>query len=364
MNPYRAYEQFAVEGEAVNIREYGEGHINQSYRIETASPIYLLQRINTEIFRSPVQLMENIQHVTEYLRRQIALRGGDPERETLRVIPTKDGQLYADLGTEGCWRLYHFIPNTVTYQNFTEPAVFENCGRTFGGFLADLDGYPVQTLHEVIPEFHNTVQRYHNLEAAVQADAAGRVGQLAKELCWVRERKKYYGTITEALAAGEIPVRVTHNDTKVNNILLDPITGQGICVVDLDTVMPGSSLYDFGDAIRVGAATQAEDCPQPERMHLNPALFDAFVRGYITGARGKLTGEEIRRMPWGAWIMTVENGIRFLTDYIEGDVYYRIHRPDQNLDRARAQFALAADIESKWKELTEITEKYQNIQEG
>ncbi|MBQ7915567.1 MAG: aminoglycoside phosphotransferase family protein [Firmicutes bacterium] len=349
---------FQIEGEVVSVHEYGEGHINTTHKVVMADGSeYLLQSINTNIFKNPDELMENIQNVTEYLRKVIALRGGDPSRETLEVIPTRENHLYYRDEEGTCWRMYHFIRNTVTYQSFEDPAIFEKCGKAFGQFLADLDEYPADSLHEAIPDFHHTVKRYRTLQAAIADDVCGRAADVQEEIAFAAAREDRYGMILDALESGEMPLRVTHNDTKVNNVLMDAVTGDGICVIDLDTVMPGSCLYDFGDAIRFGAATAAEDCTELDTMKMDVALFEAFARGFITGTQGKLTPMEIKMLPVGAWMMTMENGIRFLTDHLSGDVYFKIHHSGHNLERCRAQFALAADMESKMEKLVELVQK-------
>lgn len=351
-------ERFRIDGVVLREEAYGEGHINASYRVDlTDGRSLLLQQINTHVFQRPDWLMENIQRVTEYLRVQIARRGGDPERETLRVIPTRSGALYDRDGEGRYWRLYPFISHTVTYQSFSDSRVFQNAGEAFGRFLADLSAYPVETLHEVIPCFHHTPKRYQALEQAADRDIRHLAAHCERELVFAQERNHLYGQIIEALEAGRLPLRVTHNDTKVNNVLMDPETGRGVCVVDLDTVMPGSSLYDFGDAIRFGAATRPEDTTDLAHMKLDLALFEAFARGYMQGAGECLIDEEIRMLPLGALLMTLECGIRFLADALDGDTYFKIHHPGQNLERCRAQFALAADMERKMEDMESIVRR-------
>ena len=343
---------FQIDGRVRSSQEYGEGHINTTVLAELEDGrSYLLQAINTEIFRNVQELMDNIQKVTEYLRKKVMARGGDVQRETLQIIPARDGRLFYQDPSGTCWRVYPYIPGTVTYQSFDHPDIFQRCGEAFGGFLADLAGFPASTLYEVLPDFHNTRKRFEALLKAVESDTCGRVKEVEKEIRFALEREELYGQITDMLNSGQIPLRVTHNDTKVNNVLVDAQTGQGVCVIDLDTVMPGSCLYDFGDAVRFGAATEPEDTRNPEAMAVNLELFTAFARGYLSGTRGTLTLREVESLPLGAMMMTLENGIRFLTDYLEGDTYFKIHRPGHNLDRCRAQFALAADMERRMQEL-------------
>lgn len=345
-------EIFQIDGRVRSFQEYGEGHINTTVLAELEDGrSYLLQAINTEIFRNVQALMDNIQKITKYLREKVAARGGDVRRETLRIIPARDGRLFYQDASGICWRVYPYIAGTVTYQSFDHPDIFRRCGEAFGGFLADLADFPASTLYEVLPDFHNTRKRYEALLKAVEADACGRVKDVEKEIRFASDRAKLYGQITDMLSSGTIPLRVTHNDTKVNNVLVDAQTGRGVCVIDLDTVMPGSCLYDFGDAVRFGAATEPEDTKHPETMTLDTELFTAFTRGYLSGTRNTLTLREVEALPLGALMMTLENGIRFLTDYLEGDTYFKIHRTGHNLDRCRAQFALAADMERRMDEL-------------
>ena len=248
----------------------------------------------------------------------------------------------------GYYRMYDFIEGAVSYDAVKRPEDFYESAVAFGRFQYLLSDYPAETLHETIPDFHNTVKRYQDLEAAIAADVAGRKTCVEPEIAFARERKAELGELLDLQRAGKLPLRVTHNDTKLNNIMMDEKTGRGICVIDLDTVMPGLSLYDFGDSIRYGANTGAEDEVDLTRVSLDLSLYRLYKKGYLEGSRGSLGALEKKLLPVGAKLMTLECGIRFLTDYLNGDIYFKIHRKKQNLDRCRSQFALVADMEKKW----------------
>ena len=342
-------------------RHYGEGHINDTYLVWRADHTkrFILQRINTDTFTDPAGLMENICGVTRHLRAKIQAEGGDPGRECLNVIPTLSGASYY-IDTEGnAWRAYDFVENTVCLQQVGCEADFRTVAETLGKFQNQLADYPASTLHETIARFHDTPNRYANFEKALAADALGRAKTIAPEIAFIRAREKDCHVLLDQLAAGEIPLRVTHNDTKINNVLLDEATGKGICVIDLDTVMPGLSAYDFGDSIRFGASTAAEDEQDLSKVSCDMDLFDTYVKGYLEGCGGKLTNKEVELLPMGAKVMTFECGMRFLTDYLEGDHYFKIHRENHNLDRCRTQFTLVKDMEKKWDTMREIVKKYQ-----
>lgn len=351
--------QFAVEGSIVNVCEHGNGHINRTYLAETEQnghrKKYIFQQINTEIFRDVDQLMENITGVTSFLRKKIEAAGGDPERETLQVIPTRDGKSYLQDG-DRFYRMYQFITDSVSLDMVRSPRDFYESAVAFGNFQALLADYPASTLHETIPDFHNTVKRFGAFRSAVEADVCGRAAQVQPEIAFLTQRQQELSLLVELSEKQELPLRVTHNDTKLNNIMIDRKTGRGICVIDLDTVMPGLSLYDFGDSIRFGANTAAEDETDLQKVSLDLNLYELYVKGYLKGCRGSLTKKELSLLPTGAKLMTMECGMRFLTDYLSGDTYFRIHRPNHNLDRCRTQLALAADMERKWQQMQKITE--------
>lgn len=355
--------KFAIEGTLTEAVPYGSGHINDTVRLTCAlenggQKRYILQRMNDGIFKNPVELMENVMNVTSFLRKKIVERGGDPERETLNVIRTVDGDNFLKDEDGDFWRMYIFIENATSFDMVRTPEDFYNSAVSFGNFQLLLQDYPAATLHETIPNFHNTVSRFADFKKAVEEDVCGRAKEVQDEIRFVMEREADTHVICDALANGEIPLRVTHNDTKLNNIMIDNETGKGICVIDLDTVMPGSALYDYGDSIRFGASTGAEDEKNLELINCDMGLFEIYTKGYVEGCGGSLTEKEIRMLPMGAKLMTLECGMRFLADYLQGDVYFKIHRPEHNLDRARTQFKLVADMEKKWDEMAGIVEKY------
>ena len=335
---------------------YGAGHINDTFAVWAAdhSRRWILQRINTDTFTDPAGLMENVTGVTSYLRREILARGGDPDRETLNVVPTREGKPYYTDCEGGAWRAYLFVEGTVCLQKVENERDFYTAAETFGNFQNQLAGYPAATLHETIARFHDTPNRYANFEKALAADVMDRAREIGPEIAFIRAREADCHVLMDQLAAGVLPLRVTHNDTKLNNVLIDQATGKGICVIDLDTVMPGLSAYDFGDSIRFGANDCAEDEPDQSKVHFSLHLYEVFARGYLAAAGSAMTEAERRSLPWGAKLMTLECGIRFLTDYLEGDHYFKISRPAQNLDRARTQFTLVEGMEREFDAMTQL----------
>ena len=358
--------QFQTEGGAVEHAPYGNGHINDTFLVvcetgEGRRKRYILQRMNRSIFKMPQQLMENVVNVTEYLRGMIARRGGDPDRETLNVVKTKDGSNYYLDGQGDYWRMFLFVEQTVCLEKVESAKDFYDSAVAFGNFQKMLSDYPAKTLHETIPNFHNTPSRFSDFRRAVREDKMGRAAQAKEEIEFALAREKDTRVLTDMLKAGELPLRVTHNDTKLNNILFDADTKKAICIIDLDTVMPGLSHYDFGDSIRFGASTGAEDEKDLDKIEMDLSLFEAFTKGYLEGCGGSLTEREIEMLPMGAKLMTYECGIRFLADFLEGDTYFKIHRDGHNLDRARTQFKLVKDMEDKWADMAAIVEKYKNM---
>lgn len=358
--------RFRTRGAAVEHAPYGNGHINDTFLVvcgtqEGERRRYILQKMNHSIFKMPQQLMKNVVNVTEYLREMIARRGGDPDRETLNVVKTKDGSNYY-LDDEGnYWRMFLFVEQTVCLEKVESAKDFYDSAVAFGNFQKMLSDYPAQTLYETIPNFHNTPSRFSDFQRAVQEDRMGRAAQAKEEIAFALAREADTRVLTDMLKAGELPLRVTHNDTKLNNILFDADTKKAICIIDLDTVMPGLSHYDFGDSIRFGASTGAEDEKDLDKIEMDLSLFEAFTKGYLEGCGGSLTEREIEMLPMGAKLMTYECGIRFLADFLEGDTYFKIHRDGHNLDRARTQFKLVKDMEDKWADMAAIVEKYKNM---
>lgn len=353
---------FALEGKLLAREPYGNGHINDTFRLvyeeaEGKNKRYILQRMNHEIFKNPVELMENIVHVTEYLRKQIEAQGGNPDRETLNVVKTRDDRNYYKDSLGNYWRIFLFVEDTVCLEKVEQPGDFYDSGAAFGNFQKLLADFPAARLHETIPNFHDTPSRYAAFEEAAAKDMLGRKRLAEKEIEFAVSRKAEASALTDLLKEGKLPLRVTHNDTKLNNILFDRESRKALCIIDLDTVMPGLSLYDFGDSIRFGASTGAEDEQDLSRIEMDLELFEAFTKGYLEGCGGSLTQKETELLPLGAKMMTYECGLRFLTDYLQGDTYFKVHRDGQNLDRARTQFKLVADMEKKWEAMQEIVRR-------
>ncbi len=354
---------FDMGAPVVGAIRFGQGHINDTFVVHTqpedrCCQRFILQRMSAAAFKRPDQLMENIIGVTEYLGREIERRGGDRDREALRVIRPRNGQPYYTDRDGGAWRLYPFVEETVCYQTAQTPELFAASGRAFGHFQRLLQGYPAQTLHETIPRFHDTEDRLAKLKAAAAADKLGRAAECRPEIDFMLAREADCSVALQALRDGVLPLRVTHNDTKLNNVLMDKTTGEGVCIIDLDTVMPGLAINDFGDSIRFGANHSAEDETDLSKVQLDVRLFAVYTQAFLEGAGGTLTEKEVEYLPWGAKLMTLECGIRFLTDYLEGDVYFHISREKQNLDRCRTQCKLVRDMEEHWDELAEIVKKY------
>lgn len=351
--------QYDFPGQPELKGSYGNGHINQTYLVDVPAvgKRWILQKMSRDAFKKPVEVMENIMGVTAHLRKKIAERGGDPERETLNVLPARSGLPYYIDANEDCWRVYYFIEGASCYDQVTSDEDFYQSGLAFGNFQCLLADYPADTLHETIPAFHNTKQRFANFQKALAEDVMGRAASVQREVEFVLKREADAAVLGDMLARGELPLRVTHNDTKLNNIMIDNVTRQGICVIDLDTVMPGLSVHDFGDSIRFGASTAAEDETDLDKVSCSMHLFEVYNKGFQKGCQGRLTDTEIEMLPMGAKIMTYECGMRFLTDYLEGDHYFKIHREHHNLDRARTQFKLVKDMEEKWDTMMKIVKK-------
>lgn len=337
------------------------GHINRTYIIEFKKDgeniKWILQQINTDVFKMPVELMENVMRVTSFLREKITREGGDPNRETLTVYPALNGEnCYFDSNGK-CWRMYNFVDNAFSYNSIENDELFVRAGAAFGKFQSQLSDFPIETLHETIPHFHHTYKRLLNLLAAEERNASGRAENVKAELDFAKAREEDTKIVVDLIDKGELPLRVTHNDTKLNNIMFDSETKEAVCIVDLDTVMPGSALYDFGDAIRFGASTAAEDEKDLSKVSMDINLYEKYVRGYLSTAGASLTDKEIEYLPFSAKLLTLECGIRFLADYIDGDVYFGTAYPEHNLDRCRTQFKLVADMEEKMDEMIRITKQ-------
>ncbi len=343
---------FALKGNAELCERYGCGHINETYRVVTDEKAeYILQKINHHVFTDVPALMENISAVTSFLAQRVS----DP-RGAMHLVPATDGKPYYMDEAGEYWRVYDFILDSICLQKAETPEDFYESAIAFGTFQQQMAEFPAATLHETIPNFHNTVDRYAKFKAAIAADKLGRAASVQKEIDFLLSREEEMGTLHNLRLSGELPLRVTHNDTKLNNVMLDAKTRKGLCVIDLDTVMPGLSLYDYGDSIRFGAATAAEDEKDLSRMTMSLDLFRVYTKGFLTACPG-LTDLEVELLPLGAKTMTLECGMRFLTDYLEGDTYFATHYEGHNLDRCRTQLKLVSDMEQKWDTMKQIVKE-------
>lgn len=343
---------FQTDGAPVDCKAFGHGHINNTFCITTdTGSKYVLQRINKYVFKNPIRVMANTSSVTNYLRQRVE----DP-RMTLHFLPTKDGKYYFKSCDGEFWRMYDFVGGFTLDMPESDEDFYQSA-LAFGRFQELLSDYPADTLYEIIPNFHNTIDRYVQFKESVDMDIVGRVEEVQEDIQFLLAREEIGGILQKMLNAGILPLRVTHNDTKLNNVLLDTATRKSLCVLDLDTVMPGSSLYDFGDSIRFGAATAAEDEPDTSKMTLDLHLFEVYTKGFLEAAPS-LTNMEVSMLPLGAYIMTLELAVRFLKDYLDGDLYFsKIAYPEHNLVRARSQMALVADMEKKWTQMNLIVAK-------
>ena len=344
--------RFQLDAPAVSCERYGCGHINETYLVVTESGRrYILQKISNRAFPDVAGLQENIAAVTEFLHTQTS----DPYG-ALTLIPTDEGKMYLHWDENSDWRVYDFIEGAVCLQKPETAEDFYQSAIAFGTFQQQLAGFPAHTLHETIKNFHNTPDRFRIFKEVLAKDVMGRAKDVQPEIDFVLAHEEVGGRLMGLLKEGKLPLRVTHNDTKLNNVMLSESERKPMCVIDLDTTMPGLSAYDFGDSIRFGAATAAEDETDLSKMEMDLDLFRIFTRGFLTACPG-LTAEERKALPLGAMTMTLECGVRFLTDYLDGDHYFGIHRPDHNLDRCRTQFKLVRDMESKWDEMMKIVEE-------
>ena len=343
---------FQTDGAPVDCKAFGHGHINNTFCVTTESGAkYVLQRINKYVFKNPIRVMANTSSVTNYLRQRVE----DP-RMTLHFLPTKDGRYYYKSCDGEFWRMYDFVGGFTLDMPESDEDFYQSA-LAFGRFQELLSDYPADTLYEIIPNFHNTIDRYVQFKESVDMDIVGRAEDVQEDIKFLLAREEKGGILQKLLNAGLLPLRVTHNDTKLNNVLLDIETRKSLCVLDLDTVMPGSSLYDFGDSIRFGAATAAEDEPDTAKMTLDLHLFEVYTKGFLEAAPS-LTDMEVLMLPLGAYVMTLEVAVRFLKDYLDGDLYFsKIAYPEHNLVRARSQMALVADMEKKWTQMNLIVAK-------
>ncbi len=359
MNPDKIVRHFAFEGHYISFEPYKKGHINDTYIVsfekdDGKKQRYIMQRINHQVFKNPPRVMENIEKVTSHLRKKIIECGGNPERETLTLIPPVEGCTYYKTPDGHYWRAYDFIENAHSFQVVKNPLHFYHAGKVVGRFQQLLGDFPVDSIYETIPDFHNTPKRFADFTDSVHKDKMNRAKSVEKEIKFVENRAGELPVLVDLLREGRLPLRVIHNDTKFNNVLIDDKTGEGICLVDLDTVMPGLSLYDFGDAIRFGASTAEEDERDLSRVNMDIELFKEFSRGYMETAGSFLTPLEIECLPFSAWLITLECGIRFLTDHLNGDIYFKTHRENHNLHRARTQLKLVEHMERKFEQMESV----------
>jgi Ser/Thr protein kinase RdoA (MazF antagonist) len=356
-------EQFQFEGDFLGASPYGTGHIHDTYaasfrKADGQLHRYLLQRINVAVFQHPEKLAENIQRVTAHLRAKIRGLGGDPWRETLNLIRTKNQGTLHKAPDGSYWRAFIFIEGAQTYAVPEHPDHVYHAARAYGGFQKLLADFPVEELHETIPGFHDTRQRFEAFVQAVDRDAANRAHAVQDEIQFVEQRHADTCVLLDLQRSGELPERVTHNDTKFDNVMIDNDTGHGVCVIDLDTVMPGLALYDFGDAVRSAANPVAEDEPDLSKVCFDFTVFDRLAKGYLDSARAFLTVREMDHLAFSAKLITLECGMRFLTDYLNGDLYFKVRRKNHNLDRCRTQLKLVHDMEAGFEQMMRVVDAY------
>ena len=352
---------FAIEGEFVTGKEIPSGHINTTYKAtyrksDGTEDSYILQRINDYVFKDPKAVMRNVEKVTRHINWKVLRRLKDSAGQTLNLYPARGGRNYIDIPGDGIWRCYNYLAGTHTYDVVENTRQAYQAGFAFGSFQDLISDMNPDDIVETIPGFHHTRNRFNRLMEVAELDPQGRLSTCLPELEFIKAREQDVDRLLNLQERGVLPTRITHNDTKINNVMLDEDTDHAVCVIDLDTVMPGSSLYDFGDSIRFGAATAAEDEKDLSKMEMSLERFRVFTRGYVRACPG-LTGKELEMLPMGAKTMTMECGVRFLTDYLDGDHYFAVHRDGQNLDRARTQFKLVADMEKKWDKMRRIVEE-------
>jgi aminoglycoside phosphotransferase (APT) family kinase protein len=354
---------FQIEGEFLDAVPYGSGHINDTYLVRTKRPnkrasAFILQRINNQVFKKPAEVMHNMERVTGHIREAVAAAGGDPPRKKITLIPARGGSSYFVSDSGDYWRVLRFIEGARTYQRATNPAHYYHAARAFGEFLKLLSNYPASHLFNIMPGFHHTPRRYRAFLDALDRDPVQRARKVKPEIEFIIDRERETGILVDLTERGIMPERVTHNDTKIDNVMIDDETGEGVCVIDLDTVMPGWVVFDFGDSVRSGANTGAEDEPDIAKVSFDLNVFDRLVNGFLDATRDILIPIEVEKLAFGAKLITLEQGIRFLTDYLNGDTYYKIQHPDQNLDRSRTQLKMVADMEAKSDQMEAIVEKY------
>ncbi|MCU0794388.1 MAG: aminoglycoside phosphotransferase family protein [Akkermansiaceae bacterium] len=355
-------DQFAIEGEYLQGEEIQSGHINATYRatfegVNGGQHRYILQRINEKVFKDPMAVMRNVECVTRHINWKVLRVKKDLGGQTLNLYPGRGGKFWVAGPNGGVWRCYNCIEGCHTYDIVENTRQAYQAARAFGSFQDLVSDLPPEEIEETIPHFHDTRRRYQRLMEVAAADPCGRAGSVAAELDFIRKREADVDRVLQGLASGEIPQRITHNDTKINNVMIDEETDEAVCVIDLDTVMPGSVLYDFGDLARTATSPAAEDERDLSKVQMRMPMFEALVEGYLESAQEFLTESEVSLLAFSCKLITLEIGIRFLTDHIEGDVYFKIHRPDHNLDRARTQLKLVEEIESRLPEMEKFVRK-------
>lgn len=354
---------FAMPGDYVSHAPCGHGHINDTYEVrfnQAGTHVrYILQRINHEIFTRPAEVMDNIRRVTSHIASRLE-ELGEPEacRKVLTLVPCRDGSNWHEDGAGNHWRAYFYIEGAEAHNHVNSTALAEEAARAFGSFQKHVSDMGGARLADTIPDFHNTRSRFNAFARAVEENRAGLKNAVAKEIDWVLQRESIADVLLDLQAAGKLPERITHNDTKINNVMMDHQTGEGLCVMDLDTVMPGLVLYDFGDLVRTTTISTAEDERDASRVMMRLPMFDALVRGYLSSARDFLTKEEIAQLAFSGKLITYELATRFLADHLNGDVYFKTHRPGHNLDRFRVQAALIEDIDRQFSQMQEVVANY------
>lgn len=355
-------QQFKTDGHLLHVERISTGHINETFISHFANGnggnSFIHQRINHHVFKDPPKVMANIERVTNHLRQKISASGGDPDRETLTVVQTLNGQSFYIDRLGNYWRTYQQISGARTYDTVEDLRHVYSAARAFGKFQVLVGDLPGERLFETIPDFHNTPQRFSVFQQALNQDVKQRAAGAASEIDFILQRQDELATIVDGMRTGVLPERITHNDTKLNNVMIDDQTGDGVCVIDLDTVMPGSALYDFGDAVRIGASTAAEDERDLSKVRLDLDMFERLTSGYLDATRDFLIPAEVDLLSFSAKLMCLEVGMRFLTDYLQGDHYFRIHHPEHNLERSRTQFKMVREIENQLPAMNAIVDRY------
>ncbi len=361
MDFQRIAARFGITDSVIAWEEIHSGNINRTYLVTVQAADtnrqYVFQRINTFVFKKPDEVMANILKVTEHIKETLLKTKGSYERRVLSFLRAEDGNPYYYTSEHHFWRVYEYVDNATAFDMVQTPKQFYEAGYSFGEFQAWLSDFPAETLFEIIPHFHDTPVRYEDFHKAIEEDKVGRCAEVEEEIRFLLDREDEGRILMDALRDGTLPWRVTHNDTKINNILFDSDTQEAICVIDLDTVMPGTSLFDFGDAVRYGASTAAEDERDLSKVTLSVPLYEQFTRGFLEGADGLLHENEVKLLLPSVKVMTLELAVRFLTDYLNGDVYFKTRSEDHNLVRTRTQIRLVQDIEEKWETLCEVTQR-------